>query len=87
MCLRAGDFGDDTMTPLPADLLRALADAGRTAGWNNRRATAQRFTLPGRFGEACIVFVVPARCWAYRRQERAASAYWRAQGHPEGTAA
>jgi hypothetical protein len=56
---------------LPDDVLHALAQADRSPGWNNRRADVQRFDL-GR----CTLYVVPFRCWAYRRMERQAQA-WR----------
>jgi hypothetical protein len=59
---------------LPDDVRAALAYAERTQGWNNRRGDVQRFTLPNRYGhEPCLLYVVPARRWAYRRWERQAS--------------
>ena len=56
---------------LPNDVLRALANADRSPGWNNRRGDVQRFAL-----ERCTLYVVPFRRWAYRRMERQAQA-WR----------
>jgi hypothetical protein len=47
---------------LPDEILRALANAKRSPGWNNRRGDVKRFEL-GR----CTLYVVPFRCWAYRR--------------------
>lgn len=58
-------------TPLPDDVLCALANADRKPGWNNRRADVQRFELG-----ACMLYVVPFRRWAYRRIERQAQE-WR----------
>lgn len=58
-------------TKLPDNVLAALEQAKRTAGWNMRRSGVQRFTLPSTTGQAsCHLYVVPARCWAYRRWER-----------------
>jgi hypothetical protein len=55
----------------PQPVIDALAYAARTAGWNNRRPDVQRFTLPDRWGhDACTLYVVPARTWAYQRWER-----------------
>jgi len=68
-------------TPLPADVLAALAAADRKPGWNSRRRDVQRFEL-GR----CALYVVPFRCWAYRRQEQQAAAWWRARGGDAGHA-
>ena len=65
--------------PLPADLLRALAEADRAPGWNNRHRDVRRFDLPGCYGESCRVFVVPFRRWANRRQEHAAEQWQREQ--------
>ena len=54
----------------PQPVIDALAYAARTAGWNNRRPDVQRFTLPNRRGhDACTLYVVPFRRWAYRRIE------------------
>jgi hypothetical protein len=56
---------------LPDGVLLALEQAKRTAGWNMRRGDVRRFTLANEYGrEACHLYVVPARCWAYRRWER-----------------
>lgn len=72
---------------LPDDVLAALEQARRTAGWNNRRGDVQTFALPNPFGhEPCVLYVVPARRWAYRRWEQATAAYWREQGTPRGAA-
>ena len=58
---------------LPDDVMLAIEQAKRTAGWNNRRGDVQRFTLPNRWGhDACTLYVVPARTWAYRQWERLA---------------
>ena len=57
-------------TTLSDDVLRALANADRSPGWNNRPDTVSRFLLPNRYGhEPCALYVIPARCWAYRRWE------------------
>jgi len=56
---------------LPDGLLAALERAQRTQGWNNRRDDVQRFELVNVYGRApCVLYVVPARRWAYRRWER-----------------
>lgn len=56
---------------LPDEVRAALAYAERTAGWNNRRGDVQRFELANLHGhEPCLLYVVPARRWAYRRWER-----------------
>lgn len=55
----------------PKPVIDALAKAARTAGWNNRRGDVLAFALPNRWGhEPCLLYVVPARTWAYRRWER-----------------
>ncbi|MGH8118341.1 MAG: hypothetical protein ACREPJ_13760 [Rhodanobacteraceae bacterium] len=60
---------------LPDGVAAALAYAERTAGWNNRRGDVLRFTLPNVYGhEPCLLYVVPARRWAYRAWERQAAA-------------
>jgi hypothetical protein len=56
-------------TKLPDDVLRALVNAERGPGWNNRSPEVQRFELG-----ACVLYVVPFRRWAYRRIEREAQA-------------
>ncbi len=61
-------------TPLPDDVLRALANADRSPGWNNRRGDVQRFEMG-----TCVLYVVPFRRWAYRRTERQAELWRRAQ--------
>ncbi|HKV65625.1 MAG TPA: hypothetical protein VJN66_04515 [Rhodanobacteraceae bacterium] len=73
--------------PLPDAVLRALTEADRAPGWNNRPRTIHRFDLAGDFGRGCTLYVVPFRRFAYRRQERMTADYWRAQGKPKGTAA
>lgn len=52
-------------------VMRAIEQARRTPGWNNRSAKVQRFELahPGNT-ECCVLFVVPCKRWAYRRWER-----------------
>jgi hypothetical protein len=68
-------------TKLPDDVTAALAYAERTAGWNNRRGAVQRFELANRYGhEPCLLYVVPARRWAYRAWERQAAARQRQHG-------
>lgn len=63
---------------LADDVLRALAEADRAPGWNNRSRDVQRFNI-GRYGLTCTLYVVPFRRWAYRRQEQATTDYWREQ--------
>ncbi len=70
-----------------ADVLRALAEADRAPGWNNRARAIRRFDVPGDFGRGCVLYVVPYRRFAYHRQERMTADYWRAQGQSNGTAA
>ncbi|MDR3386218.1 MAG: hypothetical protein P4L92_04130 [Rudaea sp.] len=60
------------------DVLRALAEADRAPGWNNRSREIRRYEV-GLYGLSCTLFVVPFRRWAYRRIERQAEA-WRAKG-------
>ena len=56
---------------LPDDVMQAIEQAKRTAGWNNRRDDVQRFDLANYYGhEPCLLYVVPARRWAYRQWER-----------------
>lgn len=64
---------------LSDDVLRALAEADRAPGWNNRSRDVRRFDLAGGLGHGCTLYVVPFRRWAYRRQELASAAYWREQ--------
>jgi hypothetical protein len=64
---------------LTNDVLQALAEADRAPGWNNRSRDVRRFDIAGDFGRGCILYVVPFRRWAYRRQELATAAYWREQ--------
>jgi hypothetical protein len=59
-------------TTLPANVLAALSAADRKPGWNSRPSEVQRFDLG-----CCALYVVPFRCWAYRRQEQQAAAWWR----------
>lgn len=59
---------------LPDDVTAALAYAERTAEWNYQRSDVQRFELANVYGHApCLLYVVPARRWAYRRWERLAA--------------
>ena len=62
-------------TTLPSEVLAALAAADRKPGWNSRPRDVQRFELG-----SCDLYVVPFRCWAYRRQEQQSAAWWRAHG-------
>ena len=65
----------------PQDVIDAIAKAQRTAGWNNRRGDVQAFTLPNRWGhDACRLYVVPARVWAYQAWERQAAEWQRQHG-------
>lgn len=75
------------MKPRNSDaVMRALAEADRTPGWNNRPRKVRRFDVPGGFGHGCKLFVVPYRRFAYRRQELATAAYRCEQGRPHGAA-
>jgi hypothetical protein len=66
---------------LPDDVLTAIEQARRTAGWNNRRNEVQRFELANVYGHApCVLYVVPCRRWAYRRMERCAAQWQRERG-------
>lgn len=67
--------------PLHAEVLAALAAADRKRGWNSRSRDVQRFVLG-----YCALYVVPFRCWAYRRQEQQAAAWWRARRGDAGQA-
>lgn len=67
-------------------VLRALTEASRAPGWNNRSREIRRFILPGNFGRDCTLYVVPYRRFAYHRQELGA-ACWCKQDKPTGTAA
>lgn len=69
------------------DVMQALRDADRAPGWNNRPRAIRRFEVPGDFGRGCLLYVVPYRRFAYRRQELATAAYWRECGQPHGDAA
>lgn len=71
---------------LPDAVLRALAEANRAPGWNNRSREIRRFDVAGNFGRGCTLHVVPYRRFAYNRQERQGAA-WHAQHRPQGTAA
>ena len=55
------------------DVVQALANAQRTQGWNNRNSAIRCFEID-RYGLGCILYVVPARAWAYHRAERNAQA-------------
>lgn len=59
---------------LADDVMQALNAARRTPGWNNRSPAIRRFDI-GRYGLDCILYVVPARAWTYRRAERDAQAW------------
>lgn len=60
---------------LPEEVMRAVEQAKRTAGWNNRHVEVQRFELPNVYGhKPCLLYVVPARCWAYRCWDRRTNA-------------
>lgn len=65
-------------TKLPDDVLRALIEAGRAPGWNNRSRDVRQFQLTGNYGRECTLYVVPFRRWAYRRMEQQ-SAAWQAE--------
>jgi hypothetical protein len=64
---------------LPIEVRMALAQADRAPGWNNRSRDVRRFDLAGGLGHSCTLYVVPFRRWAYRREELASAACWRAQ--------
>lgn len=66
-------------TRLSPDVVAALAAADRLPGWNNRPRDVHRFDLG-----TCALYVVPYRCWAYRRQEQQTAAWWRAHGREVG---
>ena len=57
---------------LPNEIQQALSAADRKPGWNNRPRDVKRFELGG-----CSLYVVPYRCWAYRRQELLAAEWHR----------
>jgi len=61
------------------DVSLALQRADRSPGWNNRSRDVMRFEL----GD-CVLYVVPFRRWAYRRDEMRAEA-WRS-GHQGASA-
>lgn len=62
---------------LPDDVMRAIEQAKRTPGWNNRSGDVQRFELENVYGHArCLLYVVPCRRWAYRRWERQVRQCW-----------
>lgn len=48
---------------LAFEVERALADARRSPGWNLRMRDVLKFNLG-----PCVLFVVPARSWAYRER-------------------
>ena len=59
-----------TKEPMQVDaIITALRDAERTPGWNARKRDVCRFDL----GD-CVLIVVPARRWIYRRYEQQAAA-------------
>ena len=64
-------------TRIVEDVAQALAAAERTPGWHNRNPAIRRFEI-GRYGLNCTLYVVPARAWTSRRDDRA-SQTWRAQ--------
>lgn len=64
-------------TRIGEDVAQALAAAKRTPGWHNRSPAIRRFEI-GRYGLNCTLYVVPARAWTSRRDDRA-SQTWRAQ--------
>jgi hypothetical protein len=57
------------MKPSPDELGTALLRARRTCGWNIRPDDVRRFDV----GD-CLLIVVPARRWIYRRNELQAAA-------------
>lgn len=59
----------------------ALAAADRSSGWNNRPRDVQRFELG-----SCLLYVVPFRRWAYRRQEQQTDGSWSARSDEAGKA-
>lgn len=61
--------------PLPADVMHALREAGRSPGWNNRPRVVRRFLLAKPCGEPCALFVVPFARWAYRRRDLGVAAW------------
>lgn len=65
--------------PLPADVKRALREADRGPGWNNRPRDVRRFLLTKPYGDPCALFVVPFACWAYRRRDLLAAEWLAAQ--------
>ena len=62
------------MNRLPDDVVKALREADRAPGWNNRSRDVRRFAL----GD-CLLYVVPFRRFAYRRIELQAEAWHREQ--------
>lgn len=54
------------------DLKTALTPAARSPGWNNRSPEIRQYELG-----SCTLYVVPYRCWVYRRQERMAAEWHR----------
>lgn len=55
---------------LATEVMRALQAAQRTRGWNNRNPAIRRFEI-GHHGVVCTLYVVPARAWSYRQDQRA----------------
>lgn len=66
-------------TRLSPRVVAALAAADRSPGWNNRPRHVQRFDVG-----TCVLYVVPYRCWAYRRQEQQTAAWWRVHEREAG---
>lgn len=58
----------DPTQELSPEILAALAAADRSLGWNCRSPAVKRFEI-GR----CLLYVVPYRRWAFRRQEEQAA--------------
>lgn len=58
----------------PDEIQQALAAADRKPGWNNRPREVKQFELGN-----CLLYVVPYRLWAYRRQELRTAAWQESQ--------
>lgn len=73
---------------LPHDVIQAIEKAKRTPGWNNRRGDVRRFELVNLYGrEPCLLYVVPARRWAYQRWDKLRAERMREYRQPQGGAA
>lgn len=60
---------------LADEVTRAIEQAKRTPGWNNRRDVVQRFELANDGGRGpCVLIVVPCRRWANHRWQKQARA-------------